>query len=142
MPWRVQAQEKLRGRPETGGGQKKRKHAGEVQRKGHTFAPFVVTSLGKCAKAVINKLAGKAATSMPLDWESPGDWARQIKTTIACRLQRGNAQLVVDAYHRLTGRFWEGGRPVGGWRWERRRRGREAQRPRRFADGASLSDLD
>ena len=82
--------------------EKKRKHAGEVQRKGHTFAPFVVTSfgkLGKGAKAVVNKLAGKAATSMPLDWESPGDWARQIKTTIACRLQRGNAQLVVDAYH-------------------------------------------
>ena len=122
--------------------EKLKNHGREVQRKGNDFAPFVVTSfgkLGKGAKKVVNKLAGKAAMQMPLDWESPGDWARQMKTTIACRVQRGNAQLVVDAYHRLTGRFWEGaGRPVGGWKWERRGRRRQARRPRRYNDAGEV----
>ena len=77
-------------------------------------------SLERAPRRSSTSWLGRRPCMMPLDWESPGDWARQMKTTIACRVQRGNAQLVVDAYHRLTGRFWEGvGRPVGGWRWER-----------------------
>ena len=108
---------------------------------GNEFAPFVVTSfgkLGKGAKKVVNKLAGKAVMQMPLDWESPGDWARQMKTTIACRVQRGKAQLVVTPTTASRGGFGKewGGLWVAGDGSARDER--QTRRPRRYRDGGDI----
>ena len=70
---------------------KRRKHATRVKKKGARFQPFVLSTFGAFSGSsydVINDLAGYAAKNFPLQWETPGEWAKHFKTQIAFQIHR------------------------------------------------------